>query len=154
MTQDATEQQRQIVLRCLLAGQEGELSVRFVEQSHFRLWQYLLANKHNLIVKEAIGCLWLSQADYETNQDLYAHAGQIESVRRVRFAIYDAESGLCDITQRFLPAAEAETVRDLLLKKVPTDVLDSDDLTISEEPGYAILKKTLDLEKIGNRLTR
>ena len=128
-------QPHQNLLRCLVGSDQGELSLRFVEQTHFRLWQYLLANKHNLRVHEAIACLWLNQSEFEQQQDLYIHAGNVEPLCRLSFSVYDDNAGWCDVVQRFLPAAEKDEVKAILLKKIPASVRASENFMLTEEAG-------------------
>lgn len=41
----------QTLTRCVVENSRAEHSIRFVEHSHYRLWQYLMANKHGLLVR-------------------------------------------------------------------------------------------------------
>ena len=55
----SSEAHRQLLVRCRVRNRDSEISVRFVEHSLFRLWQYMMANKHDIRVLDATACLWL-----------------------------------------------------------------------------------------------
>ena len=45
-----SDSQRQLLVRCEITNRDGDPGVRYVEHSLFRLWQYMMANKHGLVV--------------------------------------------------------------------------------------------------------
>ena len=55
------EAHRITLVRCLVRNQQNELSTRYIERSHFRMWQFLMANRHRLTVEQAAVCLWLPE---------------------------------------------------------------------------------------------
>ena len=44
---------RQLLVRCMVRNRDAEISVRFVEHGLYRLWQYMMVNKHNIEVEDA-----------------------------------------------------------------------------------------------------
>jgi len=145
----STEPHRRVLVRCSVINRDAIASVRFIEHDHFRLWQYMMANKHDLVVRDAAPCLWLPEAEYASNAALFDHAGSSESVTRLTFAIYDPSSGMCNTMQRFVPTPETDQLRELLLQRVPPDVRVSDDFVMEQQRGYAIVRAGADISRLG-----
>jgi len=146
---DVTDQH--VLVRCVVQNRAQEASVRFVEHSHYRLWQYLMANKHDLAVSDGSLCLWMTDRELAGCEALYDGTGNVEPVVRLSFAQYDGVIGLCQTTQRFVPAAEAERVRDLLLSRVPPETRGSPDFMTRADPGYAVIRaRDLEIGKLGS----
>ena len=144
-----TATHRQVLVRCRVINRDAVTSVRFIEHDHFRLWQYMMANKHRLIVQDAAPCLWLPDSEYASNAAVFDHAGVCEPVTRFTFAVYDRATGLCDTTKRFVPMHETDQLRDLLLQRIPPDVRASDDFMMEQQRGYAIIKTGADVSRLG-----
>lgn len=140
---------RHVLVRCEVINRDKVTSVRFVEQDHFRLWQYMMANKHDLIVQGAAPCLWLPEDEYAANSTMFESAGACEAVTRLTFAIYDQESGLCNTLQRFVPLAETERLSELLLRRLSPDIGGSDDFVMEQRRGYAVIKAGADASRLG-----
>ncbi len=145
----STPLHRHVLVRCEVANRDGITSVRFIEQDHFRLWQYMMANKHDLIVQNAAPCLWLPDAEYAANAAVFDKAGACEAVTRLTFAVYDHASGLCNTMQRFVPIAETEQLSELLLRRVSPDIRTSDDFVMEQQRGYAVIKAGADVSRLG-----
>ena len=145
---------RQLLVRCDVTNTRKEPSVRFVEHSVYRLWQYMMANKHDILVEQARLCLWLPEAEWATQREVFQHAGKAESVNRINIAIYDREASFCNTVQRFVPAADCQRVQELLLKRVPVATRHSEDLVMEVDAGVAIVRDDLaDLVNLGHALT-
>jgi hypothetical protein len=145
----STALHRHVLVRCEVINRDNIASVRFVEQDHFRLWQYMMANKHNLIVQGAAPCLWLPEAEYTANATMFESAGACEAVTRLTIAIYDQDSGLCNTLQRFVPLDETEQLSELLLRRISPDIGGSDDFVMEQQRGYAIIKAGADAARLG-----
>jgi len=145
----STPLHRHVLVRCEVVNRESAVSIRFVEQDHFRLWQYMMANKHDLIVRSAAPCLWLPEAEYAANAGVFHKAGACEAVTRLTFAVYDQVSGLCSTMQRFVPLAETDQLSELLLRRVSPDIRASDDFVMEQQRGYAVIKAEADSARIG-----
>ena len=145
---------RQLLIRCEVTNRNNDASVRFVEHSVYRLWQYMMANKHDIVVNKAAICLWLPDAEWATQSDLFRHAGDTHQVHRISFALYDKDSGLCNTLQRFVPSADSQRVKQLLLRRVPEEVRESGDFAMELDSGHAIVREGLvDLVNLGYALT-
>lgn len=140
---------RHVLVRCEVTNNDAATSIRFVEQDHYRLWQYMMANKHDLIVQNAAPCLWLPETEYAANATVFDKAGTCEAVTRLTFAVYDPASGLCNTMQRFVPIAETEQLSELLLRRVAPDVRTSDDFVMEQQRGYAVIKAGIDAGRLG-----
>ena len=143
-TAATTTAHRLLLVRCTVSNQEQQESVRFVERTHFRLWQYMMANRHGLRVREACLALWLPEAEWTAQARLFEHAGEPESVNRLTLAVFDAESSLCHTTQRFVPAADTVLVRRILLERIPEPARSSGDFAFESEMGQAIVRDDAD----------
>ncbi len=145
----STPLHRHVLVRCEVVNRASAVSIRFVEQDHFRLWQYMMANKHDLIVRGAAPCLWLPDAEFAANVSVFDKAGTCEAVTRLTFAVYDHLSGLCNTMQRFVPLAETDELSELLLRRVSPDIRTSDDFVMQQQRGYAVIKAGADPTRIG-----
>ncbi len=145
---------RHTLVRCRVTNRDSHESVRFIEQDHFRLWQYMMANKHGLLVREVAPCLWLPDAEYAANADLFDRSGTTEPVTRLTFAVYDSATGLCNTMQRFVPSQETDQLREHLLQRVPLDLRASDDFVMEQQRGYAVIKTGADVSRLGLPLER
>ncbi|MCB1686431.1 MAG: hypothetical protein R3E82_00195 [Pseudomonadales bacterium] len=145
---------RQMLVRCGISNRSGAPGVRFVEHSLFRLWQYMMANKHNILVENAELCLWLPEIEWRSQSALFQRAGATHAVHRISFAIYDPATGHCDTLQRFTPAADSAQLQQLLLERIPADRRATGDFTMQLEEGQAIVRDGLaDLITLGYTLT-
>jgi hypothetical protein len=153
-----TDSHRQLLVRCSVRNRDGETSVRFIEQNLFRLWQYMMANKHGLQVERVEVSLWLPEHEWQAQHELFQQAGPVEEVKRISFAIYDAGAKLCNTLQRFVLAAEVDKVKGLLLERLPANVKEqgaSGDYAMEVEGGYAIIREDIaDLASLGQPLAQ
>ena len=138
------------LVRCLVENDAGEQSVRFVEETHFRLWQYMVVNRHRLRVSAPAACVWLPLAEYAAHEQLFSRTGASEPVDRLAFAVYDPIVKLVTTLQRFVPAADAARLREHLLGRFPETIRDTDDLHVDEERGVAFVRANdADAARIG-----
>jgi len=145
---------RQLLVRCVVSNADDERSVRFVEHSVYRLWQYMMANKHGLLVAQASLCLWLPEGEWESHGELFARAGAEENVNRINIAIYDHQTSFCNTVQRFVPSADSPRLQELLLSRIPMKARESDDVIMEIDTGVAIVREGLaDLVNLGYALT-
>ena len=143
-----------MLVRCGISNRSGDPGVRFVEHSLFRLWQYMMANKHDIVVRDAELCLWLPQTEWRTQSELFHRAGAVHTVHRISFAIYDTDIGMCDTLQRFTSAADSAQLQELLLERIPAVRRATGDFTMQVEEGHAIVREGLaDLISLGYTLT-
>jgi hypothetical protein len=148
----STESHRQLLVRCEVTNREGDPSVRFVEYGVFRLWQYMMASKHGLVVHDLGVSLWMPEQDWQAQR--HRTAANVEAVQRLSFAIYDRVTGLCNTMQRFVPHDHADQVRDLLLQRISAEVRDAGDFAMDVEPGRAIARDgAIDPASLGHGLS-
>ena len=143
---------RQLLVRCQVNNRAQELSVRFVEHSLYRLWQYMMANKHQLRVQQASVCLWLPEAEWEQQARLFERAGEVELVQRLAIAIYDDSHGFCNTMQRFVLESDSQRVQNLLLARIPEATRSTGDFAMEVETGYAVARGNPDLAELGSPL--
>jgi hypothetical protein len=149
-----TNSHRQLLVRCDVTNSDDEQSLRFVEYSVYRLWQYMMANKHGIRVDSAAMCLWLPEAEWHAQSDMFQHAGTSESVNRINIAIYDHATSFCNTIQRYVPIAESGRVQELLMRRIPMAARESDDVVMEIDSGIAIVREGLaDLVNLGYALT-
>ncbi|MCZ6643801.1 MAG: hypothetical protein O7F71_19675 [Gammaproteobacteria bacterium] len=140
---DHRETHRHVLVCCTVTNQAGEASIRYVEHSLYRLWQYMMANKHHIVVRDAAVCLWLPKDELDSHQQLFRHAGSVEEVHRISFASYDQDSGICNTMQRFVAAADSDRVQSLLLSRIPQESKRSGDFAMELEIGHAVVNSEL-----------
>jgi hypothetical protein len=145
---------RQLLVRCDVRNSAEEHSVRFVEHSVYRLWQYMMANRHGITVQETALCLWLPEAEWNHQSDLFHHAGTTELVNRINIAVYDPISRFCNTVQRFVSSQDSFRVEELLMGRISTETRNSDDVVMEVDTGMAIVREGLaDLVNLGYALT-
>jgi hypothetical protein len=144
-----TTSERVVLVRCVVDNRNGSESLRFIEQTHYRLWQYMMVNKHDLRVRAAAVALWLPATEFEHKEQIFSRSGTAEAVDRIAFAVYDRSSGLVNTIQRFCPRSDTEQLRNILLARFPEDVRASDDFTTEHSAGYAIRTNAADASRIG-----
>ncbi|MDH3641089.1 MAG: hypothetical protein OES38_03280 [Gammaproteobacteria bacterium] len=149
-----SETHRQLLVRCRVRNRDAEFSVRFVEHSLYRLWQYMMANKHDIVVADAAVCLWLPEAELQAQSRLFEQAGKVDEVRRISFAIYDPDTGFCNTLQRFVAVEDSERVQQLLLNRIPSEAKRAGDFAMELESGFTVLRDSVkDLTSLGHTLT-
>lgn len=137
-----------------MRNRSGAISVRYVEHQNFRLWQYLMANKHHLQVDRASLCLWLATAEWNQQPGYFKAAGNNEAVTLLRFELFDSANAIHDRIQRFAPSAVAQQLQTRLIQRVPQDVRDLPDFGATLVPGWAIVQQpAADLTTLGQALS-
>jgi hypothetical protein len=137
-----------------MRNRSGAISVRYVEHQNFRLWQYLMANKHHLQVDRASLCLWLATPEWNQQPGYFKAAGNNEAVTLLRFELFDSANAIHDRIQRFAPSAVAQQLQTRLLQRVPQDVQNLPDFGATLVPGWAIVQEPgADLTTLGQALS-
>ena len=150
----ASHSHRQLLVRCEITNRDGDPGVRFVEHNVFRLWQYMMANKHGLVVHGLSVSLWLPEQEWQAQGQLFQRAGAIEAVHRISFAIYERATGLCNTMQRYVPADDVDTVKELLLQRIPSEVRTEGDFAMEIEAGRAVIRDdVVDPATLGHALS-
>ena len=147
---DQSETHRHLLVCCTVTNRSGGKSIRYVEHSLYRLWQYMMANKHDIIVRDAAVCLWLPKDELDSHDKLFRRAGVVAEVHRISFAIHDQDTGICDTMQRFVAAAEVDRVQALLLNRVPAESKRRGDFAMELETGHVVINsEAADLSDLG-----
>ncbi len=145
---------RFLLVRCQVRNREDQKSLRFVEYGQFRLWQYLMANKHSIVVEAAGMGLWLPEGEWSAHSDLFGQAGSSEPVLKLHYELYDEDTGLADIVQRFVIASDFETLRSRLRSLVPAKLLGTDRCIETVEEGRCVVRnQPVPLESLGRQLS-
>lgn len=145
---------RFLLVRCEVTNQSGESSLRYVEHNQFRLWQYLMVNRHNIRVEKAGMALWLPQGEWEQRAELFDRAGASEVVMRLHLEIFDAQTGLCDVVQRFIPEDDLDLVCAKLEAMLPHAEFEHERCIKTVEQGQSVIRQdSVALDGLGRRLT-
>ncbi len=130
----------QKLIRCTLVTRHGEKDVRFVALEYFPLWEHMMRTRHGSECIDYSVSLWLPTTEFERQPHLYEHCGNIESVRRFNFELFDDAYHYTYTTSRFVPNGDAERFKKAMLSHVPPDILESDRFSYEEIPGFCIEK--------------
>ncbi|MFK7915167.1 MAG: hypothetical protein AB8B93_14735 [Pseudomonadales bacterium] len=145
---------RFLLVRCEVENSSGESSLRYVEHNQFRLWQYLMVNRHNIMVHKAGMALWLPQGEWQERAELFDRAGASEVVMRLHLEIFDPQTGLCDVVQRFVPEADLDLVSAKLEAMLPATELEHEQCIKTVETGQSVIRQdSVALDGLGRRLT-
>ncbi|MGB0466047.1 MAG: hypothetical protein ACPGF7_00780 [Pontibacterium sp.] len=131
-------QQSQKLVQCYTENERGERRLRLVEMENFRLWEYMMTNKHGLKILEPEPCLWIHQGDFDHKQHLYSHAPSVEAVNRVVLSIYDEVYGFSHFVNRFVSAADTEQLIDILSNHMQRRVDQGDECEFIVVEGYCV----------------
>ena len=144
---------RQVLVRCIVINGRGEASTRYIPASEFGLWQYVMVNRHQIEVARAAVGLWVADAEYRRNDQLFSHTqGEtpgLSLVDRVDLSLYDETLGICHLVRRF--AASNDTRQ--LLGRLTARLADSQ--TQHEiSPGHFVgAKEVPDLRRLARPIT-
>jgi len=130
------------LIRCFVSKKGDEPGVRFVELELFKLWKYMMQNRHGFEVEDLSLCLWIAEDRFERNRKLYEASGRIEEVDRVQVLIFDQNHGFCHTTSRYVPTADTSKFQEILLSHVAEDVRSSDGFEMNLDRGVCIEKET------------
>ncbi|MCB1802720.1 MAG: hypothetical protein KDI82_13600 [Gammaproteobacteria bacterium] len=128
----------QKLMRCEVVNRYHESSVRFVELDAFKLWQYLMSNKHGMKVGEPTLCLWVDADEYARNANVFDRAGGVEAVNRIVVDLFDAEYGFSQTITRYARAGETGQVTTILRSHIPDGLCDSDACQITVIEGRVV----------------
>jgi hypothetical protein len=138
MSSQSPFHESQKLVRCRVVNRYQETSIRFVEIDAFKLWEYLMTNKHGLKVGEPSLCLWVDDEEYQHNAGVFDRAGDVEAVNRIVVDMFDAEYGFSQTTTRYARAGESEQVVDILRSHIPPELRDSESCNIMVITGHAV----------------
>lgn len=126
------------LVRCELFNKNNVSSIRLVELSHFKLWEYMIQHKHGMEIRNKELCLWVSVDEFNNKKSLYSRAGKIEQVNRVDVTVFATESSHCHTTHRYVADSETEELQTILLSHIPVATKDSEDYGVDVCKGYMV----------------
>ena len=126
------------LIRCKVARQDGSTSTRYIEFEVFKFWQYMMVHKHRFEITDLSLCLWVDDADYEQKEEIYIRVGSIAPVCKIVVSIFDSKNGFTHTSSRFVPEADAEKIRNILMTHIPDDIAKSDDFEINTYSGKSV----------------
>lgn len=138
MPQHSTFNASQKLVRCQVVNRYHEASVRFVEIGAFRLWEYLMTNKHGLSVSEPTLCLWVDENDYQRSAGVFDRAGEIEVVDCIAVDLFDPEYRFSQTISRYVRSAESEQVIEILRSHIPAELSAPDTCRIDVIGGRVV----------------
>ena len=129
------------LIRCNVVNRYNEESIRFIEFNNFKLWDYLMTNKHGIKIGNMSWCLWISNEEFQENESLYLRSGEVEPVTRVVVDLFNEEYGFSNAITRFVRDTETEQVIKILTSHIPEDYVNTDICQVDTYAGYSIIQK-------------
>lgn len=126
------------LIRCLGVNGEGHASTRYVEIECFRLWRYLMSERHGFEITDIALCLWLDAGTFERQAEVFARAGEVSPVTRLEAIIYDDCHHFDLVVNRFVPSEDARRMRGVIESHVPDDIISGDRFELLSYPGMAV----------------
>ena len=129
------------LIRCNVVNRYNEESIRFIEFSNFKLWEYLMTNKHGIKIGNMSLCLWISEEEFQENESLYLRSGEVEPVNRIVLDLFNEEYGFSNAITRFVRGTETDQVIKILTSHIPEDFINTDACQVDTYAGYSIIQK-------------
>jgi len=124
------------LVKCDVVNKKLEKSSRFIKLEKYKMWSYIMEEKHGLsIVKKSL-CLWMNTSEYENNSKLFGRGHEKEDVSLIEMMIFDEKNSSTFSISRFVPSNTIETVKKILKGHVNEQVLVNDCLETMVYPGY------------------
>ena len=130
--------QRQKLIRSRVTNTTGEESQRYVELENFRLWEYLMSTKHGHAVNDLFLCLWVSEDEFQMDDNFFTRAGESAEVNHIVVELFDEEYGFTNTIKRFVTKEDTDQVVDILTAHIPKHLFNSRTCQIDVFNGFAI----------------
>lgn len=130
----------QKLIRCDTSDRHGEKGIRFVMLEQFSLWEYMMRTRHGIECRDYTICLWIPADEFKRKANLYEHCGNIETVTRFNFHLFDDVYHYIYTASRFVLEVDMERFRELMLSHVPDEIRESDRFSYDILPGVCIEK--------------
>ncbi|MCK4951074.1 MAG: hypothetical protein KAS48_04590 [Gammaproteobacteria bacterium] len=130
----------QKLIRCSVSSQDGIPTTRFIEVEVFKLWHYMMTNKHGLSVSGLSLCLWVNEEEFRQKEKLYTKSGEVETVHRIVVAIFDSKNGFSHMTSRYALDHDVNKVKSILLSHMPKNFANKESFEVETFPGRVIEK--------------
>lgn len=137
----------QKLVRCEVLNRYQETSTRFVEIDAFKLWEYLMINKHGLKVGRPTPCLWIDGEEYQRSANVFERSGDVEPVNRIVVDLFDDEYGFSQTTVRYVREAETGQVVEILKSHIHARLCDTDACQIDIIPGQVVQQRRLNARR-------
>jgi len=131
----------QKLIRCNVAGPDGEHGARYTELEYFSLWEYMMRHHHQLECRDYAICLWMPDDEFERQHTLYEHSGNIEQVNRFDFTLFDEVNHYTYAASRFVPHDDSARFQEAMLNHIPPEIRQSDRFDLKITPGRCIVKE-------------
>ena len=115
---------------------DGKRSERYIPLREFGLWKYLMESKHGFSVTDASASVWVDREEFERLRSIYEGAAVETPVVRLTFFIYSDQDAMHYQVVRFVPDAEKEAIREILLGHFAPDKVKRESIAIDECAGY------------------
>lgn len=126
------------LLRCVVVNKTNDTSLRYVELEQFRLWQYMMSNRHGISVQQVHLGLWMPESEFETNPELFLHGGQVEEVSRITISWFNPSHNYTLHIMRYVPVEQCKTVKEILLSHITTSKQEKRAIELSEHQGVCV----------------
>lgn len=126
------------LIRCSVVNNEGKSSVRLIEIEAFKMWEYLMSNKHGLQINDPMLCLWLTEEEYKDNAMIFQRSGEVEAVNKIIVDIFDSEYGFSHTIERYALDEETDQVIEILRSHIPNHVTEADACGIVINKGVIV----------------
>ena len=123
------------MVRCFLE-KVGNRTLRFIPFHEFELWKYMMQNKHGFLVTDVSVSIWVDFDEYERLNAIYEQAADGEAVLQLIFFVYSDQEAMHYQVVRYVPMAQSDTVKEILLKHFAPKASDRENVSIEERPGF------------------
>lgn len=124
------------LIRCTVHGASD--TVRYVELTQFRLWEYMMQHRHNLAVSGHALCLWLGEETFLRNAGPFSHAGELVDVNRILITVFDPDHHYLFDIQRYVPTEDSTAISNILLSHLPANLTRRKDYDLDITHGYCV----------------
>jgi hypothetical protein len=128
------------LVKCELFNRKMEKTLRFIELDKFKLWLYMMQNKHGFVIGDKSLHLWVSADQYRKHENLYGASHKLEEVDLIDMIIFDEDNKFTYSIARFAPSSERQKMKKILLSHVNRRLLTKDHFEINVYPGYALAR--------------
>lgn len=125
------------LVKCLVKNTDGVTSLRLIEKDSYDLWCFLVTTRHNITIVESTLCLWLTDAEFDLKRAIYSRAGTCESANRLVLMMYD-DHGNFNHTTRYCVGQDSQSLKAILLRHMPEEIINSNQYSIDVEVGMII----------------
>jgi len=125
------------LIKCLVENKDQQSSYRLIEKSNFDLWSFLMNTKHHIKIQEKSLCLWLSESEFKSKEEIYRRAGDITAANKLQLMMYDNYGNFSN-TCRYVPESDTQAVREILISHLPEKVRLHDRFTMEIEAGQLV----------------